>query len=139
MGCNHHRCNPVDRFECFFFTQKVGEYAYGFTSDAEEEVNGDSLTVYGSTVIADAADFIKAFPQYRLDDYLYRLSCAQIQFLAVDNTHTKYLKGSDKKAWNDYKEALESIKKLNSFEDSLNIPEMGDMEEYEIPVHRNKK
>ena len=139
MGCNYTWCYKVHRLVWFFFTQKIGEYAYGFTSDAEEEVNGDSLTVYGSTVIADAADFIKAFPQYRLDDYLYRLSCAQIQFLAVDNTHTKYLKGSDKKAWNDYKEALESIKKLNSFEDSLNIPEMGDMEEYEIPVHRNKK
>ena len=108
MGCNHTRSNQVNRLERFFFTQKVGEYAYGFTADAEEEIGGDSITVYGSTVIADASDFLRAFTQYRLDDYLYRLSIAQIQFMAVDNTHTKYLKGNDKKAWNGYKEAYEA-------------------------------
>ena len=122
-----------------FFTQKVGEYAYGFTSDAEEEVNGDSLTIYGSTIIADAADFIRAYPQYTLDDYLYKLSCAQIQFMAVDNTHTKYLKGADKKAWNNYAEALKAQNKLDNFLDSLGkLPDLKEGEEYEIPVRHNK-
>ena len=138
MGSNHIRSDTVHRLECFFFTQKIGEYAYGFTADAQEEVNGDSLTVYGSTVIADAADFIKAFPQYRLDDYLYRLSCAQIQFMAVDNTHTKYLKGADKTAWNNYKEALDAQNKLEDFYTSLGAKNLKAGEEYEIPVYKKK-
>ena len=140
MGSNHTRCYPVDRFECFFFTQKIGEYAYGFTADSEEEINGDSITVYGSTVIADAADFIKAFPQYRLNDYLYRLSCAQIQFLAVDNTHTKYLKGADKKAMETYKEVYKATKSFDTFFDSLGVSS-GEGGRKDIPVKtdRNKK
>ena len=113
-------------------------FGYGFTSDAEEDVSGDSLTVYGSTIIADASDFIRAFPQYTLDDYLYRLSCAQIQFMAVDNTHTKYLKGADKKAWNNYAEALKAQTKLENFMGGLNIPDLKAGEEFEIPVNQNK-
>ena len=138
MGGNCAGRNKINRFIRFFFTQKIGEYGYGFTSDAEEEVSGDSLTVYGSTIIADASDFIRAFPQYTLDDYLYRLSCAQIQFMAVDNTHTKYLKGADKKAWNNYAEALKAQTKLENFMGGLNIPDLKKGEEFEIPVNQNK-
>lgn len=54
--------------------------------------------------------------------------------MAVDNTHTKYLKGIDKKAWNNYKEALESQRKLDNFMNGFNIPELKDGEEIEIPV-----
>ena len=130
----------VNRLVWFFFTQKIGEYAYGFTSDAEEEIGGDSITIYGSTVIADAADFLRAFTQYRLDDYLYRLSIAQIQFMTVDNTHTKYLKGADKKAWNGYKEALDAQNKLDNFMSGLNIPTtLKAGEEYDIPVNNRRK
>ena len=140
MGCNNNRCIEIHRLVWFFFTQKVGEYAYGFTSDAEEEIGGDSITVYGSTVIADASDFLRAFTQYRLDDYLYRLSIAQIQFMAVDNTHTKYLKGTDKKAWNGYKEAYEANQQLEKFMGGLGIPKnLKAGEEIEIPVRKNKK
>ena len=139
MGGNHHRSDKVNRLGWFFFTQKIGEYAYGFSADEEEELNGDSITVYGSTVVADAADFIRAYPQYRLDDYMYRLSIAQIQFLAVDNTHTKYLKGRDKKVWENYKSALESQRKLDNFFDSFNAPDLKEGEEYEIPVRKNNK
>ena len=117
-------------------TEKSGEDAYGFTSDKEEEAGGDSITVYGSTIIADAADFLRAYPQYRLNDYLYRLSVAQIQFMAIDNTHTKYLRGSDKKAWNNYKEALEAQKKLESFLGKFKAPQLKEGEEYEVPVIR---
>ena len=138
MGSDNTWCYKERGLVGFFFTQKIGEYGYGFTSDAEEEVSGDSLTVYGSTIIADAADFIRAFPQYTLDDYLYRLSCAQIQFMAVDNTHTKYLKGADKKAWNNYAEALKAQSKLDNFFGSLNIPDLKAGEEFEIPVNKNK-
>lgn len=138
MGCYHIGCDKECGLVGFFFTQKIGEYGYGFTSDAEEEVSGDSLTVYGSTIIADASDFIRAFPQYTLDDYLYRLSCAQIQFMAVDNTHTKYLKGADKKAWNNYAEALKAQTKLENFMGGLNIPDLKAGEEFEIPVNQNK-
>ncbi len=138
MGGDNHRCYPIRRFKRFFFTQKIGEYGYGFASDEEEEVNGDSLTVYGSTIVADASDFLRAFPQYTLEDYLYRLSCAQIQFMAVDNSHTKYLHGSDKKAWNRYAEALKAQKGLESFLGGIDAPiDLKEGEEYEIPIRKN--
>ena len=72
---------------------------------------------------------------------MYRLSIAQIQFMAVDNTHTKYLHGSDKKAWNGYKDALESQRKLDNFADSLfgKMPVLKEGEEFEIPVRKNNK
>ena len=136
MGGYHHRCNQVGGLGWFFFTQKIGEYAYGFTSDEEEEINGDSLTIYGSTIVADATDFIRAFPQYTLDDYLYKLSAAQIQFMAVDNTHTKYLKGKDKKAWGNYQEALKAQLKLEGFLGGLKAPKLKAGEEFEIPVNK---
>ena len=70
---------------------------------------------------------------------MFRLSIAQIQFMAIDNTHTKYLKGADKKAWNNYGEALKSQKKLDKFFDSFgDIPDLKEGEEYEIPVKKEK-
>jgi hypothetical protein len=59
--------------------------------------------------------------------------------MAIDNTHTKYLKGSDKKAWNDYGEALKAQQKLNNFFDGINVPELREGEEYDIPINKNKK
>jgi len=137
MGGNHSWCYQINRLVGFFFTQKIGEYAYGFTSDAEEEIGGDSITIYGSTIIADAADFIKVFTQYHLEDYLYNLSIAQIQFMAVDNTHTKYLKGADKKAWNNYKDAYEAQQKLENFMAGFGVRDnLKEGEEIELPVRR---
>lgn len=60
--------------------------------------------------------------------------------MAVDNTHTKYLKGADKKAWNDYKEAYEAQSKLENFMNSFSLPsDLKEGEEIEIPVRRSKK
>lgn len=56
--------------------------------------------------------------------------------MSVDNTHTKYLKGKDKKAWENYKSALETQKKFDNFVDSFNIPDLKDGEEYEIPYRK---
>lgn len=56
--------------------------------------------------------------------------------MAIDNTHTKYLRGSDKKAWNNYKEALEAQKKLESFLGKFKAPQLNEGEEYEVPVIR---
>lgn len=61
-----------------------------------------------------------------------------MQFMAVDNTHTKYLKGRDKKAWNNYKEALEAQQKINNFMESFRVPDLAEEEEYEIPMRRRK-
>lgn len=61
-----------------------------------------------------------------------------MQFMAVDNTHTKYLKGRDKKAWNNYKEALEAQQKMNNFMESFRVPDLAEEEEYEIPMRRRK-
>ena len=59
--------------------------------------------------------------------------------MAVDNTHTKYLKGNDKKAWNNYTDALKAQKKLDSFMSGFNIPELKEGEEFEIPMRRNSE
>jgi len=60
--------------------------------------------------------------------------------MAVDNTHTKYLHGTDKKAWNNYKEAFEAQKKLEGFMNGLNAPlNLKAGETYEIPVNKGNK
>ena len=60
--------------------------------------------------------------------------------MAVDNTHTKYLKGSDKKAWNNYSEALKAQNKLDNLFSGFNIPkDLKEGEEIEIPVRKNAK
>ena len=60
--------------------------------------------------------------------------------MAVDNTHTKYLKGRDKKAWNNYKEAYDAQQKLDSFFAGFGVKgDLGEGEEIEIPVHKKKK
>lgn len=59
--------------------------------------------------------------------------------MSVDNTHTKYLKGRDKKAWNNYKDAIEAQNKLDNLFSGFNVPELSYGEEYEIPVHGKKK
>ena len=60
--------------------------------------------------------------------------------MAIDNTHTKYLKGADKKAWNNYKDAYEAQKQLEKFMGGLGIPKnLKAGEEIEIPVNKGKK
>ena len=55
--------------------------------------------------------------------------------MAIDNTHTKYLRGTDKKVWERYKDAYEAQKKLENFMDSFNVPkELKEGEVYEIPL-----
>ena len=60
--------------------------------------------------------------------------------MAVDNTHTKYLKGTDKKVWTDFKSAYEAQKKLENFFSGFKVPQnLKAGEEIEIPVNKNKK
>ena len=57
--------------------------------------------------------------------------------MSIDNTHTKYLKGTDKKAWNDYKVAYEAQTKLDNFMSGFNMAkDLKEGEEYEIPVNK---
>lgn len=59
--------------------------------------------------------------------------------MAIDNTHTKYLRGTDKKAWNNFKEAYEAQKKLEKFFSSIGAPKnLAAGEEMEIPVRQQK-
>lgn len=60
--------------------------------------------------------------------------------MAVDNTHTKYLKGRDKKVWTTYKEALESQQKLENFMAGFGkFDDLKEGEEIEIPVRQQGK
>ena len=55
--------------------------------------------------------------------------------MAIDNTHTKYLKGTDKKAWNGYKEAYDAQQKLENFMSGFGVhDDLKEGEEIEIPV-----
>lgn len=60
--------------------------------------------------------------------------------MAVDNTHTKYLKGRDKKVWTTYKEALESQQKLDNFMAGFGkFDDLKEGEEIDIPVKPKNK
>ena len=60
--------------------------------------------------------------------------------MAIDNTHTKYLRGADKKVWENYKEAYKASKSLDNLFDSFGkLPELKEGEEYEIPVRKPQK
>lgn len=48
------------------------------------------------------------------NEYMYERSIAQIQFMATDSTHTKYLSDKDKKVLENYKKILEAQKQLDS-------------------------
>ena len=59
--------------------------------------------------------------------------------MAIDNTHTKYLKGSDKKAWNNYKEAYEAQSKFERFMSGFDTKNLGEGRQ-DIPLNnKNKK
>ena len=63
--------------------------------------------------------------------------------MAVDNTHTKYLRGADKTTWNNFKEAYEAQQKLETFMAGFGGVQnnLKEGEELEIPVRKsmNKK
>ena len=58
--------------------------------------------------------------------------------MAIDNTHTKYLKGSDKKAWNNYKEAYEAQSKFESFLSGFDTKNLGEGRQ-DIPLNKKNK
>ena len=58
--------------------------------------------------------------------------------MASDNTHTKYLKGKDKKVWNNYKEALEAQKNVEDFMVGLGALDLKEGEEFVIPIYKEK-
>jgi len=58
--------------------------------------------------------------------------------MAVDNTHTKYLKGKDKKVWNNLGEAYKAQDGLENFMRGLGAKNLGEGEEYEVPVKQKK-
>lgn len=44
---------------------------------------------------------------------------ARVQMLECDNTHVKYLKGKDKKIWENYKSIIKAQSELETFIDSM--------------------
>lgn len=49
------------------------------------------------------------------NEYLYELSVAQLQLMASDSSHVKYLKGKDKEIWDNYQKILKAQKNFSSF------------------------
>lgn len=65
--------------------------------------------------IGDLSDMLKTFPQMSYNEYMYERSIAQINFMATDSTHVKYLKGKDKKKWENYHEIIKAQNALENF------------------------
>lgn len=49
------------------------------------------------------------------NEYLYERSIAQLQLMAVDSTHEKFLKGKDKKIWENYLKVLKAQENFSNF------------------------
>lgn len=49
------------------------------------------------------------------NEYMYERSIAQIQFMAKDSTHQKYLSGKDKKIWENYQKMLKAQEAFDNF------------------------
>ena len=61
--------------------------------------------------------------------------------MAIDNTHTKYLKGADKKAWEGYKDAYKAQQNLETFMGGLELPKdihLKEGEVYDIPMRKKE-
>ena len=101
------RCIKFNRLITGFYDARIGEAVYGF-SDQYEEEGGGTITILARSQIGDLTDMLKTFPQMTYNEYMYERSIAQIQFMATDNTHVKYLKDKDKRIWENYKEIIKS-------------------------------
>ena len=106
--------NKVYWFKCGFYDARIGEAIYGF-SDQDEDESGGTITILARSQIGDAADIMKMFPQITYNEYMYERSIAQIQFMAADSTHAKYLGEEDKKMLEGYKELLKAQEKFMKF------------------------
>ena len=104
----------VDRFRTGFYDARIGEQIFGF-SDQDEDEGGGTITIMARSAIGDASDTLKAFPQMSYNEYMYERSYAQIQFMANDSTHVHYLKGKDKKIWDNYQKMLKAQESFNAF------------------------
>ena len=58
--------------------------------------------------------------------------------MSTDNTHTKYLQGNDKKAWQSYKEAYVAQRKFETFMDSISSKNKRKSGRHDIPLKDKK-
>jgi thymidylate synthase len=100
-------CIKFNRLITGFYDARIGEQIFGF-SDQDEDESGGTITILARSQIGDLTDMLKTFPQMTYNEYMYERSIAQIQFMATDNTHVKYLKDKDKRIWENYKEIIKS-------------------------------
>ena len=114
MGGDNIGGYQVDRFRTGFYDARIGEQIFGF-SDQDEDESGGTITILARSAIGDASDTLKAFPQMTWNEYMYERSYAQIQFLANDSTHVHYLKGQDKKIWENYQKMLKAQESFSRF------------------------
>ena len=64
--------------------------------------------------IGDLSDMLKTFPQMSYNEYMYERSIAQINFMATDSTHVKYLNKKDKKKREKFQEIIKAQNGLES-------------------------
>ena len=110
--------DQVDWFVTGFYAARIGEAIYGF-SDQDEDDSGGTITIMARSQIGDLADMLKTFPQMSYNEYMYERSIAQLQFMATDTTHTKYLSDKDKKIIENYNTRLKDQQTLEAFFDGF--------------------
>jgi len=114
MGGTNLGGYQVDRFVSGFYDARIGESVFGF-SNQDEDASGGTIRIMARSSIGDLSDMLKIFPQMTYDEYMYERSYAQIQFMAMDNTHVKYLEGKDKQIWENYQKLLKAQEKFDAF------------------------
>src|SRR5574344_2701185 len=112
------RCIKFNRLITGFYDARIGEAVYGFSDQYEEECGG-TITILARSQIGDLTDMLKTFPQMTYNEYMYERSIAQIQFMATDNTHVKYLSDKDKKIIENYNTRLKDQQTLEAFFDGF--------------------
>ena len=91
-----------------------------------KQISGKGITE--EQVKNQLEDFKKGFPFLKIDA---AASVGNGVVAPADDMRKQYIE-----AWNNYKEALEAQKKLESFLGKFKAPQLKDGEEYEVPVIR---
>ena len=67
--------------------------------DDEEGESRGTIQLNAGTAIGECGDFLKAFPSFSYNDYMFKLSIAKILMMSNDITHPYYMTEKEKDIW----------------------------------------
>lgn len=57
------------------------------------------MTIYSSSIVGEAMDFIKRYPSTTFEDYFWKYSAAMIKIMSSDGTYQAYLSEKQARAY----------------------------------------